>query len=454
MRDSHYNVSGRKKRKQEDWEETEEENKVLFYEKIGENFRCRICGVSKACKNNRLRDIKEHFEICHLGVKYECEVCFKNFSRHRDLQFHLKTHELEGYNIRKRKATCESRRKKKIVEQEETEDVAEDEKPPTKLKRTRKKEEDKAYIRVGDSFQCKLCDKTNTGSNAKRAITEHYNSDHLGLTYQCELCTKVFRRQRDLHTHLKKTHSGVKEEYSCHFCNYSARNKFSLKRHFILQHTNDEAKAAFLKHQCSSCSYRTFTASQLLLHVNLVHKKVKAFVCPAPQCGRRFSRKVYMKIHVKDVHEGVKELICDRCSFATNNKILLKKHIASVHARRDAFPCSACEFKTRSEDYLARHVASVHLGRKPYVCEVCAFATSYQSHLRRHIVTTHSAHPHFYECQLCSYKTQRKDNLKKHVSGVHKMTPLTAGAAPAGGVGQVAVAPPPPPAVRWPEQLL
>ena len=118
-----------------------------------------------------------------------------------------------------------------------------------------------------------------------------------------------------------------------------------------------------------------------------------------------------MKIHIRTVHEGVKEHKCDHCGKTFGLRHNLKKHIESSHegqsiaflntenadfkkSKNNKKRSEQCEFCTksfsRSHD-LKRHIKSVHEGIKEYKCDLCDKAFDRAIHLQNHN-KTHFAH--------------------------------------------------------------
>ena len=118
-----------------------------------------------------------------------------------------------------------------------------------------------------------------------------------------------------------------------------------------------------------------------------------------------------MKIHIRTVHEGVKEHKCDYCGKTFGVRHNLNKHIESSHEgpsiafvntenpdfkksknnRRRSEKCKFCSKSfSRSHD-LKRHIISIHEGIKEHKCDLCDKAFDRPIHLQNHN-KTHFAH--------------------------------------------------------------
>ena len=82
------------------------------------------------------------------------------------------------------------------------------------------------------------------------------------------------------------------------------------------------------------------------------HKKSlekKIFACDS--CRKKFSSKASLQVHIKRKHQGIKEKICDECSYQCTTEALLTSHKASVHGGEWKFECpvQGCRFKAHQE---------------------------------------------------------------------------------------------------------
>ncbi|TRY61467.1 hypothetical protein TCAL_07438 [Tigriopus californicus] len=125
------------------------------------------------------------------------------------------------------------------------------------------------------------------------------------LTFQCHFCGKNYASKFILDAHIK-VHQGI-EQFKCSYCDYGTNVKSALKEHeqYHMREqglTNDESGVQ-LYHYCD-------------------------------QCGQKFTRPSYVRVHKKRVHDGVKLILeCKDCSPCETfrSKKMLYKHKREKH---------------------------------------------------------------------------------------------------------------------------
>ena len=151
-------------------------------------------------------------------------------------------------------------------------------------------------------------------------------------------------------------------------------------------------------------------------------KKKKPVQCP--QCEKTFHSSNYLKIHIKRIHDLVRDHMCDVCckTFATPQD--LNNH-QIVHTGEKNFPCHICGKSYQTKDYLIIHTR-IHTGEKPYFCEQCgkSFAdpSSFKAHTKQHLDANKT-----FPCDICGKVLKREKTLKLH------MTIHSGGAGETGG---------------------
>ena len=67
----------------------------------------------------------------------------------------------------------------------------------------------------------------------------------------------------------------------------------------------------------------------LTLHIKGVHEKIKEFNCD--RCNKKFSKGYNLKVHVQTVHEKERNFICQICKKGFGILKTLQKHSARAH---------------------------------------------------------------------------------------------------------------------------
>ena len=167
--------------------------------------------------------------------------------------------------------------------------------------------------------ECSKCEATYLD---KKSLERHFVEKHQRESLQTQLCphcAKSFNRASDLNVHVKSVHEKVKHE--CHLCNKMCSSKQHLRKHIANVH--EGKKPQF---QCSMCPKIVISLKR---HVELVHEKIKRYVCTI--CKAQFGQSHNLKAHVSGVHEGAKPFECQFCDKKVSSKQLLNHHIKRLH---------------------------------------------------------------------------------------------------------------------------
>ena len=140
--------------------------------------------------------------------------------------------------------------------------------------------------------------------------------------------------------------------------------------------------------------------------------------CLCEICNKSYSTNGSLKMHIKMVHDKIKDFECELCEFKCSTNGSLKTHIKRVHDKIKDFECELCEFKCSTNGDLKAHIKQVHDKIKDFECELCDYKCSTNSHLKMHIKRVHNKIKDF-ECELCDYKCSTNGSLQRHKEHVH-----------------------------------
>ena len=141
-------------------------------------------------------------------------------------------------------------------------------------------------------------------------------------------------------------------------------------------------------------------------------------VCYA--CGYVSSKKSDLKMHIKQVHEKIRDHACTECEFTASQKNNLKAHIERVHENKKKYFCAECGYAATSKGSLKKHTDRVHHQKiRNHICRECGYAASEKGTLKQHIEHVHEKIKS-QVCAECGYASSRKGDLKKHIEEVHK----------------------------------
>ena len=136
---------------------------------------------------------------------------------------------------------------------------------------------------------------------------------------------------------------------------------------------------------------------------------------PCSQCGKINTTQVYFDRHIK-VHEHEKALTCNICGKTFANKLQLSRH-KHTHTDEKPFPCDDCEKFFKTSSHRTNHVRSVHQGVKNHVCDKCQKRFYHKAELIRHQPTHTGEKP--FVCTVCGKAFSYKSSLTKHYR-IHK----------------------------------
>lgn len=217
------------------------------------------------------------------------------------------------------------------------------------------------------------CDQT---FRKKETLSRHVLKDHEETKpFPCtdvnsgtgEMCKKKFDTAEKLRSHQRAVHDPTK--FTCTICTQAQAmayrdntefdyevavpyfsTYFGLKKHVDTAHPPT----------CGTCSLQFTTPKEISRHMEVVHSVVDpstttkqgAHPCLHEGCGRFFSKKGNLSVHVKTVHEKRRDFVCGQtevslpeitsdielagCGRDFTSKSTLEEHIRTAHMRMEA----------------------------------------------------------------------------------------------------------------------
>nr|CAI5819626.1 unnamed protein product [Callosobruchus analis] len=334
--------------------------------------------------------------------------------------------------------------------------------------------------------QCTECTyKTIRISHFKR----HIVAKHTDVANRCIYCNKTFKSTRSLDNHIVKKHPDFITSISrkvhectectyktvgayllrrhnmvnhpdvagCVYCNSTFTRKVTLDDHIVKRHPDFIATISSKVHECTECTFKTVSTSQLKRHIVAGNRKTNKCI----YCNKTFKSTQSLDDHVVKIHPDFITSVsskvheCTECTYKSVSTTLLKQHdisgtsatnrciycnktfkrkrslddhIVKIHpdfitsVSRKVHECTECAYKTVSAYLLRRH--NMVSNRKTNRCIYCNKTLSSKTSLQDHIVKRHPDFVASVSCKVhqytkCTYKAIRNIELKKHFMAKH-----------------------------------
>ncbi|MCJ1353482.1 MAG: Strongly-conserved Zn-finger binding protein (TFIIIA) [Icmadophila ericetorum] len=280
------------------------------------------------CTKDFLREthLKHHIKSAHSGVRdhvCEWEGCGKSFTTGTRLRRHHTAHEgREKYKCSA--AGCGKTFRKHSTLQQHISTVHEGQKP----------------------FACRGVNKDGTPCGARFDTASHLKSHklrfHEGNKYWCDICSPEMTEGKTNQDVLSSNSPGVG------FPTYS-----QLRDHIKAVHPPI----------CKECGSEFTTTRGLAKHIEIQHfsqplSERQTHLCPEPGCGRGFTKKGTLTVHIQTVHLEKRNFVCGVTDLSTSSAEKLpfwsKENVAS------------CGKDFLHKGGLEEHVRTVHMGLPPF----------------------------------------------------------------------------------------
>ena len=196
-------------------------------------------------------------------------------------------------------------------------------------------------------------------------------------------------------------------EFNCKFstCEVSFLDEISLQKH-VQEHASN---VGFI---CKYCGKEFSRKSSTNVHENVIHLKIKPFVCKHDGCGKTFGGKTFLNRHVL-THSKVKSFTCDICqeSFARSDTLQVHQRI---HTGERLYQCEQCDKCYAHLGTLIDHRLVAHAGNDKYSCgtEGCGYKTGGRALLYIHELRCNGIRR--FSCDICDFTCVQSCGLTEH----------------------------------------
>ena len=361
------------------------------------DYKCDSCERAFAQSG----DLRKHKRTVHLGRRdHKCRLCGTSFSEAGSLRRHImKFHDESNYY----EDMIESGTNMEDLDNDK-EIIDGDDKNNITVKT------EKIVSQISETeLKCHHCGKEFI---ERQLLIDHISETHPPKTAEedtespkeikCDLCPKTFVSEKWFKIH--------KCLLPCHLCGKSLFNRYALNVHMKSQHYDEKP------FKCTLC-HRSFVNNTILKqHVKNSHGE-RRFKCD--KCPTTFNFECEKNKHEKNVHQGIRDVVCSYCGKAFKGNSTLYVHIRIMHEDAKAFKCDQCGKKYNQILNLKDHISVVHEGKKNYSCDTCGKLFGSKKNLDGHIKYVHFKSLDF-ACTMCGKAFVCNQKLKRHIKGVHE----------------------------------
>lgn len=195
------------------------------------------------------------------------------------------------------------------------------------------------YVHEGLSFKCQLCSKV---LSTKQKLKLHYQAEHYVKQITDEECMQIIKSKNC--TKSSDNSKDITNSFKCRFqrddtlCNKYFLSKNDLENH-IKTHagmycTRNQCDVVcktwqeFKKHRCS-CP-ETIDEPTSFDDKEMIHTTTDFHQCPYEGCQKSYKQKRFLMSHIKSIHEK-SSFKCQHCSHISPTERLLNHHYEAEH---------------------------------------------------------------------------------------------------------------------------
>ncbi|KKZ60199.1 hypothetical protein EMCG_05121 [[Emmonsia] crescens] len=228
-----------------------------------------------------------------------------------------------------------------------------------------------------DKYRCTEHPPCNETFRKHSTLQKHILTAHLNkMPFPCphidpitgQQCTQAFDTAGHLRAHESRLHGGAR--FACAECTSNTINQktpTTSTNGMINLHQNAvfPTYALLQTHMksvhppaCPECNMTCSSSRDLRRHLEITHGTIpleerKSHPCHYANCGRNFTKRGNLNVHIKTVHEGEKRFICGETDLSSSKKV------NGWNAQDDG-----CGKRYGSKLALEEHVRTAHLGLK------------------------------------------------------------------------------------------
>ena len=199
----------------------------------------------------------------------------------------------------------------------------------------------------------KTCDECGMKFSRIQSLKNHVLAKHTE-DIPCPHCGVMYATKYTLASHLGRAH-GEFESQKCSECDWSGVAA-DLKVHFRRKHTED------LQETCEFCGEVFKNLKKHLERTGCGQENFVKEKIPCPHCAKTFSLDTHLKMHIRNIHNSVKDKMCPHCSYSTYSNYNLRLHVSKMHLGANLVkqPCPHCDKETTNVEY---HIEIYHGGK-------------------------------------------------------------------------------------------